>query len=301
MKRIVVVCLTAFVFSSGNFIHAAPTPVVYKAVTDDAREIIADIIAVIGLKPNFEIRSAAIENAAATNYNGKRYIVYNPQFFTKLNIAAGNKWASVSVLAHEIGHHLNGHTLSNTGSQPALEIEADEFSGFVMQKMGATLAQAQAAMKIAAGYKPSLTHPGQAERLLAIQKGWNSAGGKPSADIAKYNQPVLPPVGYEQQRETAPARDNSEVSSNAVLDKSYVLAKVDFPSDPTAEYFVTTRFNIVKVANGKLYMLGKMVRTNSSDYPFIFTGNGQNNNLYVDRYGKIVTANRKFAGYLRMA
>src|SRR5213592_2970096 len=104
---------------------------------DDAGDIIRDIIAVVGLKPNFEIKEGNIPNAAAVIYNGKRYIVYNPQFISKLNAAAGTRWAVVSVLAHEVGHHLNGHTLMNTGSQPALEIEADEFSGFVLKKMGA--------------------------------------------------------------------------------------------------------------------------------------------------------------------
>ncbi|HMK05487.1 MAG TPA: M48 family metalloprotease, partial [Ferruginibacter sp.] len=80
-----------------------------SSAADDAKEIIADIIAVVGLKANFEVMaSAAVPNAAAVTYKGKRYIAYNPAFISKLNVAAGNKWASVSVLAHEIGHHLNG-------------------------------------------------------------------------------------------------------------------------------------------------------------------------------------------------
>jgi hypothetical protein len=275
---------------------------------DEAKEIINDIISVVGLKANFEIRAVSdIPNAAAITLRGKRFIAYNPQFIAKLNSAAGNKWASVSVLAHEIGHHLNGHTLANTGSQPPLELEADEFSGFVLQKMGASLPQAQAAMKIAANYKPSLTHPGQRDRLVAIEKGWSQAGGKLS-DMAKYSKPVPPPT--QQENVERPARiyeDPNTINrnnttagvNNTVIDSRHVLATVDFPSDRTASYYVTIRLNLVKVMNGQLYLLGKMLPTNSSEYPFIMKGNSVKNTLFVDRTGKIVTADRQLAGYLK--
>jgi hypothetical protein len=261
-----------------------------STAVDDAQEIINDIITTVGLKANFEVRPANIANAAATNYRGKRFIVYDPAFIKKLNEAAGNRWASVSILAHEIGHHLNGHTLASNGSQPALELEADEFAGFVMQKMGATLQQAQAAMKLAASYKPSLTHPGQQDRLAAIQKGWERAGATVT-DLAKYSKPVLP-----EKTESSAA---TPATAESVMDSRYILATVDFPSDRNANYYVTKQFNVVKVQNGKLYLVGKMRKTNSTSYPFIMTGD-QKNTLYVDRYGKIVTANKELAGYLKI-
>ena len=156
----------------------------------EAKNIIAEIIAVIGLKQNFEVMVGDVDKAAAVISNSKRYILYNPDFINRLNTAAGNRWASVSILAHETGHHLNGHTLEKIGSQPDKELEADEFSGFVLRRMGATLKEAQAAMKIAADYKKSLTHPGKEDRLIAIALGWNTAdkqqGGK---DLAKVNLP----------------------------------------------------------------------------------------------------------------
>lgn len=154
---------------------------------DGTEEVINEIIRVIGLKANFEVKAAQIPNAAAVAYDGKRYILYNPKFIASLNQAAGNQWASVSVLAHEIGHHLNGHTIEKIGSQPDKELEADEFSGFVLRRMGASLEEAQSAMRIAAGYKPSLTHPGKEDRMVAIADGWNSAdnqiAGRPDVAI----------------------------------------------------------------------------------------------------------------------
>lgn len=276
---------------------------------DEATEIIQDIIAVIGLKPNFEVRTADIPNAAALTHNGKRYIAYNPQFISKLNVAAGNKWASVSVLAHEIGHHLNGHTITNKGSKPPLELEADEFSGFVLQKMGATLQQAQVAMKLAASYKQSLTHPGQKERLLAIEKGWNNASGAVK-DMAKYSKPQRvkkgpPPAGESIKRpvQTMPRVtdpvDATVATEAAVLDTRFILASIEFPSDRTdASYYVTTRFNVVKVSDGQLHLLGKMLRTNSKEYPFVLKSDDKKP-LYVNRNGKIFTANNELAGFLR--
>lgn len=277
----------------------------YFSAAIDAKEIISDIMATVGLKQNFSImESQAIPNAAAVIYKGKRFIAYNPRFVTDLNTVAGNKWAAVSILAHEIGHHLNGHTLLNTGSVPPLELEADEFSGFVLHKMGASLAQAQAAMKIAAGYKQSHTHPAQQGRLVAIAKGWNNAD-KRTSDLAKYNQPEE----ATSKASIAVASRNLEAAKGAaivaqrnnapVLDARNVIAKIDFPSDRTASYYVTTRYNLVKVRNNEVYLLGKMLPTSSREYPYVLR-NGANNDLFVHQSGKILTPQKQLAGYITM-
>jgi tetratricopeptide (TPR) repeat protein len=82
--------------------------------------------------------------------------------------------ASVSIFAHEIGHHLCGHTLDVLGSRPDKELEADRFSGFVMYKLGATLEQAQAAMVALGNPSYVSTHPPLVNRLAAIRNGWNA-------------------------------------------------------------------------------------------------------------------------------
>jgi predicted metalloprotease len=35
----------------------------------------------------------------------KRYILYNPEFVNKVNEVTKDKWASIFILAHEVGHH----------------------------------------------------------------------------------------------------------------------------------------------------------------------------------------------------
>ena len=56
-----------------------------------------------------------------------------------------------------------------------MEIEADEFSGFVLSKMGATLSQAQEAIALISSYADDTysTHPSKDKRLAAIERGYN--------------------------------------------------------------------------------------------------------------------------------
>lgn len=112
----------------------------------EAQQVINSIMTTIGLKARFEIMAAHVPNAAAVIYQNKRYILYSQNFISQIHQATHTDWAAISILAHEIAHHLNGHTLEGGGSRPPHELEADEFSGFVLRKMGATLLQAQAAM-----------------------------------------------------------------------------------------------------------------------------------------------------------
>jgi tetratricopeptide (TPR) repeat protein len=103
-------------------------------------------------------------------------------------------WSKISILAHEVGHHVNGHSIdllsiaSGQIDAPSLkesrqmEIEADEYSGFVMQKLGASLSQAQAAMNkyASTGDDSYSSHPSKYKRLSAIERGYNRAKGQSS-------------------------------------------------------------------------------------------------------------------------
>ncbi len=132
----------------------------------------------INWKENINIREqAGINNAYATIIRNQRYIVYDNAFLENLDSYARTRWASLSVMAHEMGHHYRNHVVDARGSTPAKEIEADYFSGYVMAKMGASLAEAMAAMQNIASERASATHPAKANRLTAITQGWNYAKG----------------------------------------------------------------------------------------------------------------------------
>ncbi len=267
---------------------------------DEAKETIDKIIATVGLKPKFEIKEANIPNAAAVIYGSKRYVLYNPNFVSSLNRAAGNQWASVSILAHEIGHHLNGHTLEGGGSNPAIELEADEFSGFVLRKMGATITEAQAAMKIAASQRASHTHPAQADRLYAIAKGWNNADnqitGKNNNVAAIYKKPEAARPVVVQQPAVKTQPQVARVSQSAIAEK-YISKDAHFHYDRTGNYFVTVRNHLVKAMGDKLMVLGTLVANNSRNFPVAIIDDS-NNYWLVNNSGKIITRSGREIGYI---
>lgn len=174
------VCLACFSRVS-NFNYAAGkfTPgdtVSAIASIPEPAILLNDIMKVTGLQQNFELKAADVMNFEAVIQHKKRYILYNPEFLAQLNKVARNKWAATALLAHEIGHHLNGHTMKRSGSNIKVELEADEYAGFVLKQMGATLAESEEVMYYVAKQEDSKTHPARSSRILAIQNGWLRAG-----------------------------------------------------------------------------------------------------------------------------
>ena len=142
----------------------------------EARDIVKNMLDTIKWKENFTLKEQnGINNAYATILQNKRWIIYDNDFLENIDSYAATKWASVSVLAHEMGHHYYNHVVSGKGSTIPTEIEADGFSGYMMNKLGATLNQSVAAMKTIATDKASSTHPAKADRIASITKGWNMA------------------------------------------------------------------------------------------------------------------------------
>ncbi len=95
----------------------------------------------------------------------------------KLRQRTADDWSLVSILAHEVGHHLAFHTEID-GRWHEFELEADYFSGFVLRRLGATLDQANAAMRAIGPKEASQTHPGLDQRLQAITIGWTDGGAQ---------------------------------------------------------------------------------------------------------------------------
>jgi len=137
---------------------------------------------------------------------GIRYIYYDEKFLGALN-SDSTKIESTTVLAHEIGHHLAGHTLfleSFFDKDPCVEwtnkrsskydyskvknecgkylvnrrekeLEADKFAGYIMQKFGSSLPKVQNTFhQITSNYDDTnSTHPNLNKRLKAIEHGYN--------------------------------------------------------------------------------------------------------------------------------
>lgn len=149
------------------------------ASNEEAEIAVDEILDELGLPRSFKIQECPdINNAIAkiiTAEDGTkvRYILYDNAFFNRISDKTSTAWSSKSILAHEIGHHLNGHSLTNKGSTHEFELEADYFSGVVLAKLGANLEEAQSAIQSLRYEKATATHPAKADRLAIIAKGWN--------------------------------------------------------------------------------------------------------------------------------
>jgi len=173
-----------------------PTNVYTFSSDGEAQSILNMILSASGLSSNFKLVAGNVPNAVAVillnskTKEPERYIIYNQTFMYNIEKRI-NYWASVSILAHEIGHHLNGHSLMPGGSRPSLELEADKFSGFVLATLGANLEDAQAAINNLVSEEGSLTHPPKSARLAAIANGWyennKSKSSNESTNSKKYN------------------------------------------------------------------------------------------------------------------
>lgn len=146
---------------------------------DRVNQIVENIVSYSGLPNNFKVyRADYINNAFATIIDNERVIIYDSKLFNDVEWYSDTFWTSVSILAHEIGHHLSGHTEDNLGSVPLKELEADKFSGYVLYKMGATKEQALKAMKVIGSETDSQTHPSKTKRLHAIEEGWEKSNNQ---------------------------------------------------------------------------------------------------------------------------
>lgn len=138
--------------------------------------VIDHIMEHAGLTRNFVQQAARIPNALATmDERGHRVIYYNPAFIREISSYGSPKWSQISVILHEIGHHLLGHIFEYDQNFKARELEADEFSGFLIYRMGATLQEAQLVASEYAQNWETPTHPARDQRLAAIARGWTKA------------------------------------------------------------------------------------------------------------------------------
>ena len=208
---------------------------------DEAEKVVDGILKQVGLKRNFIVMECPnVENALAVNLPSDigtlRYIIYDNKFLDKVERRASSGWTATSILAHEIAHHLNGHTLDFGGSRPEKELEADEFSGFVLYKLGASLSEAQAAINSLQSDQGSSTHPPKSQRLTAIARGWRDAQNlapktattttttQPSASISKGNAEAAAKELYDKavaEKDTKKAIDYCNMA--IALNPDYAL------------------------------------------------------------------------------
>lgn len=170
---------------------------------------ISEILKYSGLPSNFKILKTvnSIDNAFAGIIEGQRVIVFDEELLRFVDDRHTQEyWASMSILAHEIGHHLSGHTLDGEGSNHMTEMEADKFSGYVLFKMGAELVDATYAMEQIGSETDSHSHPSKYKRVDYIKEGWYEANRQ------RNNAALPPPINDHFEDE------NYRVYADQILD-----------------------------------------------------------------------------------
>jgi hypothetical protein len=205
-----------------------------KLTNPNQREIneIENILAYSGIPMNFEVYSANIDNAVATIINNKRYIIYDPNLLRIIDKNSNSYWSSMSILAHEIGHHLSGHTMKNDINNHKRELEADKYSGFILYKMGATLEQAIYTISMLGTETDSESHPSKFKRIKSITSGWIEA----SKQLSKS---AIPPVN-EFNDEIVGLEYNLEdfYNNEEILEYKYDLRELG----PFVGYIISNKF-----------------------------------------------------------
>ena len=171
-----------FFTATADYVPPTASSISEEAEMKWMESIVKKILGIVGLQNKIKLYSfpgsnncsaVCIENEVGSD----RYIVFDRPFLQRFEKNT-NQWFVVGVVAHELGHHLNGHTLSGYGSRPDNELEADAFAGFIMQKLGAGREDAKMIFSFLDEDQGPPSHPKRAQRYLAVERGWNEASNK---------------------------------------------------------------------------------------------------------------------------
>jgi tetratricopeptide (TPR) repeat protein len=180
---------------------------------------INEILNTSGLEnSNFVVKSCSdVNNALAFIHDNERYILMDENFF---NSFSKENLLYIMILAHEIGHHLHGHvslTTENAEASRNDELEADQFAGFIIGKLGFNFSEVKSLATKIMSIQQSNSHPGLVSRLESYLKGYNSAIKQDEKTINLY---------YDEIKKQAV---NSILMSNIIKTRnSYVEMLSDF-------------------------------------------------------------------------
>jgi hypothetical protein len=142
---------------------------------------IADLVACVnlirqelGIQYEFLVKADTIYNGQASwSPDGQPVLTFNLHFLRAANFICGTPDATVSIIAHEMGHIYYGHQYQ--GDRHQEELQADYFSGFVMRRLGRPVQAATIAIELLTDEAGSKTHPCKQKRMQAIEAGWRDA------------------------------------------------------------------------------------------------------------------------------
>jgi hypothetical protein len=149
--------------------------IVREARDDDSSgisNVVSRIMGALSFNADFDVYIAEHENNAfATVARGRKILVVDVGFVAGLNQRTGTQWAAISVIAHEIGHHIAGFS----GDRHRCELNADYWSGQSLQRLGSGRDPAMRALLLVGNDQDTPTHPNKRRRAQIVARGWDDA------------------------------------------------------------------------------------------------------------------------------
>jgi len=166
-----------------------------KKFSDDVLKKITDEI---GISYNFTfINCPNSQNAAAIInpiQNNKRFIIFDSKYFKEIYKA--DEFSFYFILAHEIGHHINGHTIPKEKlsiyEQQQQELESDYFAGFILYRLGASENDIIRTINLLPEPQSNNeTHPKNAIRLQFALNGFKNEEAKSKDELYKLKAKII--------------------------------------------------------------------------------------------------------------
>jgi len=154
------------------------------------------LILMSGKQLDVTVRASNVPDVVTVESHGERLLLYNQLTLNTFEASDKNDLRIAMVMAHQVGHLVSRHSL---GVEPKLrveiELEADRFSGYVLFRLGASLADVRAVSKRVDWGQHSASYPIQPARLAAVIEGWHDGkaelGGGADFELGAENIPTL--------------------------------------------------------------------------------------------------------------
>jgi hypothetical protein len=214
----------------------------YGFLPDSMMEKLLAEVSAYGPAIKLRLFASNVSNAAALVTGDEKLLLFSQQFMDKLSEETDTWYSVKAILAHEVAHHIFGHTLSKSPDERHKEeLAADRYSGMVLRQMGATLKEALSAVAQIGPQGDSPTHPGAEVRKAAVTSGYKRPDDLKLIKIGT-NKGNLP-------------------------EQSSFLSRLTLKDDPQGEYLVTHEQDVLKIApDGKLLMMGQATKKTDGEY-----------------------------------
>jgi hypothetical protein len=286
----------------------------------EATEYLKQICEAAGVKNNYIlVECNSIKNCLAIlNEKNDPIIMYDNSFlkniksygFTEKKIKPNSNenkdWQALTILAHEIGHHANNHfseTKRSLTSPKNIELEADEYAGQIIFKLGGSLQQGgEVYNSEVISVNPTREHPGRADRIKAFENGYKNAKGLDS----KRDQNLKSSIDNNELLLGHWIDKEKELTSSFYDDSRYIISQKDklykgkwkiennelvlYLDNSEAKWFGSNIIDInsytLTLKNEETNQISVLKRDNlsASEYSSNYFKKNWNKLIYIDKY-----------------